>query len=297
MKNSKPVLVVVYNHKYPQNVPIINQIYNNRFSRIYHLMPFYDKSMRNDGDENIIPVYDNSLYFHGYMYQGLSSYYKPDASHYIFVADDMMLNPLINEDNYAKYFKLSRDAGFIHNLKLIEDILFIKNGRNWLNAYRAYQFNRKQYGLEELKHLPSFAEALERIKKSRLNPNIDDLNNYDQNFSFFFQGESAMLTREGTKEVLVRWIRLIVRLINFIRPYKMSYPLIGGLSDIVIVPQFLINKFCHYCGIFAASNLFVEIAIPTVMILTHDNINLSNDLNYKCADQNSPLDKHKSASR
>ena len=266
MKNSKPVLVVVYNHKYPQNVPIINQIYNNRFSRIYHLMPFYDKSMRNDGDENIIPVYDSSEYFHGYMAHGLSSYYKPDASHYIFVADDMALNPLINEDNYAKHFKLSKDAGFIHNLKLIGDI-FLKKDRSWRSSYKAYQFNRKQYGLEELKHLPSFAEALERIKKSRLNPSIDDLNNYDQNFSFIFQIESEMLAKGITKQILTRWMWLIVKSINFIRPYKVRYPLVRGFSDIVIVPQFLINKFCYYCGIFAAANLFVEIAIPTTMVL------------------------------
>ena len=206
MKNSKPVLVVVYNHKYPQNVPIINQIYNNRFSRIYHLMPFYDKSMRNDGDENIIPVYESSVFFHGYMTQGLSNYYKPDASRYIFVADDMMLNPLINEDNYAKYFKLSKDAGFINNLKLIDD-LFLKKGTSWLHSHKAYQFNKNHYAIKELKHLPSFAEALERIKKSRLNPSLDYLNNYDQNFSFLFRGEDTMLARKGTKQILVRWIR------------------------------------------------------------------------------------------
>ena len=63
----------------------------------------------------------------------------------------------------------------------------------------------------------------------------------------------------------------------------MNYPLVLAGSDIAIVPSSAINKFCYYCGIFAAANLFTEMAIPTAMILSLDEIKVINDLDYKAA--------------
>ncbi len=57
---SKIALVIIYNHQYNKNIDILERIYKGRFSHIYHLIPFYQ------GDkENVIPVYDASLYFQG----------------------------------------------------------------------------------------------------------------------------------------------------------------------------------------------------------------------------------------
>ena len=47
------------------------------------------------------------------------------------------------------------------------------------------------------------------------------------------------------------------------------------------VPGLTIHKFCYYCGIFAAANLFVEIAIPTTMALVSDEIRLGKDITNK----------------
>ena len=48
-------------------------------------MPFYQRpgDGKGDGDkkeeQNIIPVYDNSIYFQGYVAQGFHYYYQKDA--------------------------------------------------------------------------------------------------------------------------------------------------------------------------------------------------------------------------
>ncbi len=52
----KLALLVVYNHRYDKNIPVIDKIYQNRFSHVFHLVPFYDGEQ-----ENVIPVYDLSL--------------------------------------------------------------------------------------------------------------------------------------------------------------------------------------------------------------------------------------------
>ena len=163
---------MIYNHRYPQNIPIINKIYRDRFTHIYQLMPFYDVIDANQTHENIIPVYGNSIHFQGYMAQGLRDYYHQDTTHYIFIGDDLLLNPAINEDNYAEYFNLSDTSGFINNFTNIDNP-FIPGSSS--HSHHAYHFITKgMHALEELQHLPSFAEALEKFKQLGLSTELFD---------------------------------------------------------------------------------------------------------------------------
>ena len=58
-------LVVIYNHRFDGNISIVEDLYRERFSNIFHLVPFYD------GDRpDVIPVYENSFQFQGYIAQG-----------------------------------------------------------------------------------------------------------------------------------------------------------------------------------------------------------------------------------
>jgi len=84
---NKVALIIIYNHQYNKNIDILERIYNGRFSNIYHLVPFY-----NGEKQNVIPVYDSSYYFQGYVAQGFKSYFKEEFTHYFFVADDLILN-------------------------------------------------------------------------------------------------------------------------------------------------------------------------------------------------------------
>ena len=61
---TKVALIIIYNHQYIKNIEITERIYNGKFSNIYHLVPFYH-GVRS----NVIPVYDNSHYFQGYVAQ------------------------------------------------------------------------------------------------------------------------------------------------------------------------------------------------------------------------------------
>ena len=77
---NKVALIIIYNHKFDRNIDILENIYKDRFSNIYHLVPFYtgDKS-------NVISVYENSHYFQGYVAQGFKSYFKEEFEHYFFI--------------------------------------------------------------------------------------------------------------------------------------------------------------------------------------------------------------------
>lgn len=58
----KIALLIIYNHRYDKNIPILDKIYEGRFSYVYHVVPFYD------GDrENVIAVYENSYVLFGHF--------------------------------------------------------------------------------------------------------------------------------------------------------------------------------------------------------------------------------------
>lgn len=62
---------------------------------------------------------------------------------------------------------------------------------------------------------------------------------------------------------------------------KLNYPVIAGWSDILILTNDIMPQFCTYCGAFAASDLFVEIAIPTALSLCTDKITTTKDLSFE----------------
>ena len=104
----KVALIIIYNHAHNENIEIIERIYKDRFSNIYHLVPFYK-----GGKTNVIPVYESSFHFQGYVNQGFKSFFREDYTHYLFAADDLILNPGINESNYTGHFKLNSKTCFL----------------------------------------------------------------------------------------------------------------------------------------------------------------------------------------
>src|SRR6267142_2302156 len=108
MSASTAALVVMYNHKYEKNIPTVEAIYRGRFEDIFHLVPFHTGTQ-----SNVIPVYENSHFFQGYIAQGLRSFFRPHFTHYIFAADDLVLNPASSRANYQAYFELDAELSWI----------------------------------------------------------------------------------------------------------------------------------------------------------------------------------------
>jgi hypothetical protein len=59
--------------------------------------------------------------------------------------------------------------------------------------------------------------------------------------------------------------------------YALPYPLTRGYSDVFIVEASAMRTFVQYCGIFAATGLWVEHAIPTALALSTDLITESRE--------------------
>ena len=244
--------MIIYNHQYNKNIEIIENIYSKRFSHIYHLVPFYKGTK-----ENVIPVYENSHYFQGYVAQGLKGFFKKNYTHYFFIADDLMLNPAINETNYSSFFNLQAKDSF---LSYFENLDF-----DWFATPKAFKWNMRLAGVEVVDFLPSCEEALRILKKYGVSLDVKDTRKNSvkikERITNMLRDFYCYGIREGLKSILKKP-----------QPPLLPYPLLGGYSDIFIISSDVIEDFAHFCGIFAATELYVEMAIPTSLALLTENI-------------------------
>jgi len=255
-------LIVIYNHRYDQNIDKIENIYKSRFSNIFHLMPFYDGSKA-----NVIPVYEKSIYFHGFIAQGHTHFVRPYLNHYLFIADDLVLNPAINETNYQEYFNIDENSSFLpHIIKLHEMKHY------WPRIKEAFEYKLNIRGVEIKNELPNYDQAIKKL--GQLGIMIKPLSPYQ---IYRLPGKSVKAWLRAIFYEKTKIISLMLgTLLNW--EYKLTYPLIGSYSDIVVVSSNTINKFCQYCGAFAATDLHVEVALPTSLCLSAEIIKTEKDL-------------------
>ena len=137
----KLALLVVYNHRYDKNIPVIDKIYQNRFSHVFHLVPFYDGEQ-----ENVIPVYDSSHRFQNYIAQAYPHLRNKGFTHYLVVADDMLLNPRINENSLWEQTGLDIHDCYISRISIIQT-----RKHFWTHSVKALKYKVKQPAFKDYK--------------------------------------------------------------------------------------------------------------------------------------------------
>jgi hypothetical protein len=251
-------LIIIFNHRFDSNIAILAEIYGKRFSQIYFLMPFYD------GDrKDVIPVYYNSRYFQSAISQSYPFIRHTEVDHYLYLADDCILNPEINEQNYMEYFNLDKETSFIPQLTQ-----FHETREFWNRTHEAYEFRVDPPGLQIASELPELNVAIDRMR--RFNLEMKALS-----YSQIWGPLSVSLnTFSSLRSAYAAGLRCARRVVHFItaRTYHLSYPLVGSYSDLFIISKRSFYLFQRYCGVFAAAGLFAEIAIPTAMCLTSAKI-------------------------
>ena len=232
------------------------------------------------GGENVIPVYEGSYCFQGHLAQGYDRYFAEGHRHYIFVADDLMLNPMINEGNYREHFGLDGDGAksFLPECSLLHEGNYVEHSRRvvtWGNELQAGDL------------LPTYDETLKRFENLGLT--IKPIPTWHLHASRRLMHWSAQPLRwrditNVRSTLLPSGARFLVACLKRLhRTYFVPrLPFIYGYSDICIVSSKHIRQFVHYCRVLAAGNLFVEIALPTSLmmcaepgeIITQENISL-----------------------
>ena len=252
----KICLSFIFNHQYEKNIPKLREIYGDRFSTIRYLSPF---SSYNE-DQEVIPVYETSINFQGYIAQSLKLL-PNNCDYYIFCADDLLLNPDFNENNIIDRLDCKKTS-YIKYLNPIWEHSFA-----WHKFVESNNYPNIGCNIDYQTLLPSREEILVKYKE----------------FDFKYKNISLRNFR-GIYEKTITWERIWCGLKYLIKTKFKSYvhlPLIEGYSDFIIVPSQSLKRFCHYCGIFSAMNIWVDAAIGTALILSSDKIRTEKDHSYK----------------
>ena len=258
---SKICLVTVFNHNYEKNVEKLEKLNKKRFSDRYYLMPFYQGST-----SNIISVYDHSHRFYSYYQQGLHRYYQEQYSHYVFVADDLILNSKINQHNICDLLDLQPNMGYIKFVVSLH-----KPPYPWHHTMKGISAFKTE-ACEYMPQLPAYRDAVTRLQKHHID-----------------MGDCVMTAKVKRKLLMNRirpalanisrksldWVTRQIAtfyLEHSFSSQKLPYPVVRGYSDFIVVPAKYIKEFCHYCGVFASIDLFAEIAVPTALLLVCEKI-------------------------
>jgi hypothetical protein len=255
--SSRAKLVIVFNHRFDRNIPVLDQIYAGRFD-VSYLVPFY----RGDHPRTTA-VYESSHQFQGYFAQALERYRSPSATHYVFAADDMLLNPALDAGSLAETLGLGPDTGFTKHLADLTTAPFA-----WNHLRTSIALWHRNTGVEHAPELPSEQEASDLV--GRHVPTSPRLS-WDRLRDF---GGRLRPLESSTRKTAAHLLR-------HPRQLRMPYPLLWGYSDFCVVPASALDRFAHFCGVFAAMGLFVEVAMPTALALACEEIRTEEDVDVR----------------
>lgn len=246
----KIALIVLFNHRYDKNLPLLEEMYRERFSNRFYIVPFYDGEM-----ENVIPVYGRSIFFEIYIAQAYNVLKNKGFDYFYIVADDMIINPAINENNLLEFLELQDGESWIPHLRtLSEQPCF------WLGNLLAYIYKPNQKYVEIKGELPDIEEANKLFENQGLH-NAMQLSRKEV-FREFTLNISSMANKARLAIRILSWLKHPFR-----KSANLSYPLAASYSDTLLVSKETMAEFAHYCGVFGATSLFVEVAIPTALVL------------------------------
>lgn len=248
-------LVVIFNHRYDGNLPLLRKIYGKRFSYIRFLMPFYDGA-----DDDVIPVYESSFQFQGYLIQAYDKLKDIPCSHYLFIGDDLIINPAFDETN------------FVGRIKMYDKKFLITNFTP-LNSPNMFRWSQVATSSK-----PFFDRSTEWK---------DSLYTYDEamsKFEDFFGMEYKEIYDEAFfgdpnkpgKNSLCKWTDA-ESFANGVKKFeksnggsfKIPYPMARSYSDIFCIDKGSLFEFARLCGVLSGMNMFCEIAIGTAVVLTY----------------------------
>jgi hypothetical protein len=226
-------------------------------------MPFYAGD-----DADVFAVYGNSHFFQGYIAQAASALLDIETDSYLFIADDLFLNPQISEENANEVFNVrAQNASFISEL-----IDFTTLERPWQRAWEAVRWRPIQRGVELTNELPSVQDLAIKFAEKGIGSKSVPRRALSHPRGRASRG-SWMRRFAGNTYLVLRSLMLsVLRNARLWRGTHLPFPLVGGYSDIFMVQKALLPKFARLCGVFAATELFVEIAIPTALVATSPNV-------------------------
>ena len=252
----KTALVVLFNHQYDRNIPVIREIYSRRFSGLLQLMPYY----RGDAPD-VCSVFGNSFQFYNYILQARERIRNLDGDYILIFGDDLLLNPRFDEFSTPSLLGIHGE-----DTCYLDGFVDVSLPVCYRGTVEAHRFSTAPAGIDAdsvNKNVPPYGEA-RQILKSRNLMQHDELSRVRMFLPKWNPGGGI---HANWKVLKGRIWHLLNHWKHRIKKYRYSYPVVFGYSDIVCIPKGKFDDFCRILEVFSAWNMFVELAIPTALQL------------------------------
>lgn len=260
---NKVCLGIIFNHKYNKNISLLEKIYREKFQNLYYIVPFNTEVIKGIDSRRIISVYETSYCFQGYIAQAYEKLMAEEFTHYIFIGDDQILNPKLNELNILDELGIKENESYIKEIIPYDEIACgsLKDQSNKLyNILSAFRIN---VGVSYKNEIPNYEAACKKCKKHGLKVSKKLPIKFFLNKGF----------------LAPKYFPLTLVTIGINKGLKLPYPLFKAYSDMIIIDKKSMKEFCHISGVLAAMNVFVETAIPLAMVLSCEKIKTEKDIN------------------
>lgn len=246
----KTTLVILFNHPFPANLPKLRAIYGQRFPDIVFVMPLVKVD-----DPDVVLSYRGSYDFHGLVVDALPTLRARDSDAFVFIQDDLLLNPELNASNIAEKLQLDRYDGAITNVET-----FWSDTSDW--SWNSRVASRLLMSMDIV-----YGSGVERWE--RLLPPAEAA---AEKLAKYGVEQLRPTNRQPWRNPLGQLKYRVRVALGRTRAEEIPYPLASGFSDFFAIRRDALDTAGHLLGIFAAMNLFVETAIPTALVLGCDKL-------------------------
>ena len=238
----------LFNNRFERVLPALDRLYAERFPRRQYIMPFATERRA-----DIISVQECGWYFSGHLAQGARDFLAPDVTHYVVISDDLYLNPRLDHRNIVAALGLGERSAWIKGLASADAL---RHRWEW-SADAAFEL--KRMSITDLwSQLPAPEDARERFARLGLDLSFRRPRT---------RAEWRFATRDLPRASRAIWLKYLAM---WGKPAP--FPMLSSYADFLVVPAHAMPDFVHWCGLFAAMNIFAEIAVPTALALACDEI-------------------------
>lgn len=293
---------VLMNHPYPKNIPIIRRLYRGRFSKVVFVMPFERSS-----DPDVFTVYRGGYSHAAFITDVHEKLMEIDCDYYFVIHDDVLLNPILNENNFLDYFPLAPDDGFIPSIVKPGDHI---GHHPWYPGVvakllfpKSQLFGSGMDAASLVKYMPPVEQV--RAKLDAAGVPYQERVKLDQEdfYRMTIEGSRILLHghavnvalyphAEENNEACVQIIRQFIDAMalgmevepvagrlergmkdegrDVVLPFPLTY--CAAYGDFYILPRSKLNDYAHYMGVWCGTNALIEFAIPTILHIVCDRV-------------------------
>lgn len=237
-------LVILFNHPFPKNISKLRAIYGERFDDIVFLMPVITVD-----DPSVITVYRGGFNFHGHVADALDALEARGSELYLFCQDDLLLHPALTPSSFWQIADFDQHDAFIPKPESFSGPG--REGWYWndrvLSRLAEPTSSLFGGGVEAFtRHLPGADEARARFARYGIDATI-----YPKPWPPKL-GRASLFGRAVSGAAA---------------PALLPYPFAVAFSDFFALRHDALRPVGQYFGLFAAMDLFVEVSVPSAMIL------------------------------